>query len=78
MKSNILILAVIIALSSCANKKDQMTPTQRIYQVDHLILLPNTSILSADGLYISSPTEKEVFHSAGYVERLEQTLSSFK
>lgn len=55
-----------------------MTPTQRIYQIDHLILLPNTTIVTADGIYVTNPKEKEVFHSAGYVEKLEQTLSSFK
>lgn len=67
-----------LLLVSCANKEEKLSDKQRIYQPKVLILAPNTLVKTVDGDYISNPIEREIFHSAETVERLEKIISEFK
>ena len=68
-------LLISLLLTSCAQKES--SALLRIRQPKVLILLPNTEIKTVEGIYISNPTEKEIWHSAETVERLEKQLSQF-
>lgn len=71
MKNTIKICAALFLVSCQSQKIDR-----RIYSPDVLIIPPNTSVITTEGIFISGP-EKSVWHSAKRYEELENKLSQF-
>jgi len=65
-----------IFLASCATKPDA-TISSKLHQPPVLILAPNTTIQTIDGLYTSDPNNKELWFPARKVEELEKIISQF-